>query len=236
VASSFLSVIVPAHNAAPYLGAALESVLSEGRRLGAGRLLEVIVVDDASRDQTVAVARSYESRHVRLVSRQVQGGPGAARNSGIAAGSGEFLGFVDADDLWTAGRLDPMLAALNDTTRHIVFGHLRQFACPRMDPELLGRLHVPAAPMPGYCAGGMLIRRADFESIGRFAEAAKVGEFIDWFGRARDAGFSPVLIGEVVLERRIHGANQTVQHQQVFRDYAHILKRTLDRRRPREAS
>jgi len=232
MAATFLSIVIPAHNAAPYLGEALESVLGETVSLGAGRPAEIIVVDDASRDGTAQVAASYAGRGVRLISNPVQGGIGVARNRGVAAAGGEFLAFLDADDLWTRNRLQRLFAALEGAgSTGIAFGHTRQFACPRMDPALRGKLRVPPDPMPAYCAGGMLLRRADFNSVGRFAEGFAVGEFIDWFARAKEKGLRPALIGDVVLERRIHGTNQTIQHRQSYADYAQVLKRALDRRR-----
>ncbi len=233
----FLSVVIPAHDAALYLGEALESVLGEVGSLGVGRPAEIIVVNDASRDRTAEVATSYADQGVRLVSRAAQGGIGAARNSGVAAAGGEYIAFLDADDLWTKGRLQHLFAALDGTgAAAVAFGHTRQFACPRMDPALRGRLRVPPDPMPAYCAGGMLLRRGDFNSVGGFTETTKVGEFIDWFARAKEKGLRPVLIDDVVLERRIHGANQSVQHRQSYTDYAQVLKRALDRRRSQPQS
>ena len=232
MAAPFLSVVIPAHNAALYLGEALDSVLAEAAGLGAGRPTEIIVIDDASSDRTAEVAASYGGRGVRLISKPSQGGAGAARTSGVAAAGGDYLAFLDADDLWTRNRLQRLFAALEGAGgAGVSFGHTRQFACPRMDPALRGRLRVPPDPMPAYCAGGMLLRRADFNSVGRFSEALAVGEFIDWFARAREKGLRPVLIDDVVLERRIHGANQSVQHRQSYADYAQVLKRALDRRR-----
>jgi hypothetical protein len=118
----------------------------------------------------------------------------------------------------------------------MVFGHLRQFACPSMSPDARRRLRVPAEAIAGYCAGAMLLRRSDFLSVGAFNETLKVGEFIDWFARARDSGLVSRLIDQVVLERRVHGANQTIRHRADYGDYALALKRSLDRRRPGAAS
>lgn len=232
------SVIIPAFNAAAFLPQTLASVMnqtamSDTEMSEPGHRLEIIVVDDASSDGTPAIATAHAAKGVRYLRRPVQGGIGAARNSGIAMARGEYLAFLDADDLWPAGRLRLLLAALDgaDAPR-IAFGHMRQFLCPEMSPEIRRRLRCPAEPMPGYCAGAMLLRREDFHRVGPFEEDLKVGEFIAWFARARDLGFTPAMIQEVVLERRIHGANQTIRHRADYSDYLHVLKRALDRRRP----
>ena len=227
-----LSVVVPAFNAERYLAQALESVLAEAAALGSGQGCEVIVVDDASSDGTLSVAAAFAGRGVRSLSRPLQGGPGAARNSGVAAAQGELLAFLDADDLWPAGRLALLLSALGKARAPaIAFGHARQFACPLMDADTRRRLRIPAEATPGYCTGAMLLRREDHLRVGRFTETLRVGEFIEWFGRAHDLGFAIALIPEIVLERRIHGANQTVRHRADYGDYTQALKRVLDRRR-----
>lgn len=229
----FISVVVPAYNAAPFLADALESAVGEMSVLPPGKSFEILVVDDGSKDATPEIAAGYAGRGVRCLSRSIQGGIGAARNTGVAAARGELLAFLDADDLWPAGRLALLMAALDSAGRAgVVFGHLRQFACPSMAPDVRRRLRVPAEPIAGYCADAMVLRRSDFLSVGSFNETLKVGEFIDWFARARDLGFATRLIDQVVLERRIHGANQTIRHRADYGDYALALKRTLDRRRP----
>ncbi len=229
---TMISVVMPAFNAARFIAEALESVLAEVTA-GAGSSFEIIVADDCSNDATADIARSFAGRGVRYVKRAARGGPGAARNSGVSAAEGELLAFLDADDLWPAGRLAALKRALASQSRPaIAFGHLRQFACPTMDPALRGRLRVPEGSAPGYCAGGMLLHRADFRRIGAFGENLAIGEFIEWFGKARDLGFAIALIPEIVLERRIHGANTSMRRHADHADYARALKGMLDRRRP----
>jgi glycosyltransferase involved in cell wall biosynthesis len=226
---------MPAFNAARFIAEALESVLAEVTAV-AGSSFDVVVADDCSTDATADIVRSFAGRGVRYLKRPVRGGPGAARNSGVGAAEGELLAFLDADDLWPAGRLAVLKGALEGQGRPtIAFGHLHQFACPSMDPALRERLRVPEGSGPGYCAGAMLLRRADFLRIGSFSEALAIGEFIEWFGRARDLGFAIALIPEIVLERRIHGANTSMRRNADYANYARALKGMLDRRRPSTA-
>jgi len=88
----FVSVIMPAHQAASTVGAATASVVWQTYRP-----LELIVVDDGSTDQTAAIAEAH-GEPVRVL-RQAQGGVAAARNAGIAAARGELITLCDADDL-----------------------------------------------------------------------------------------------------------------------------------------
>jgi GT2 family glycosyltransferase len=89
-----VSVIIPLYNKARWVRRSLDSIAAQ--RLGD---FEVIVVDDGSTDGGGEIVASYPDRRFRLV-RQANGGPGAARNRGIAEARGELIAFLDADDEW----------------------------------------------------------------------------------------------------------------------------------------
>ncbi|MEQ8877095.1 MAG: glycosyltransferase [Phycisphaerales bacterium] len=94
------SIIVPAYNAAATLPDTLDSLLAQSFRD-----FEIIIVDDGSTDATVDVAHGYtHDPRVSIVS-QANRGLAGARNSGIAAARGPYVGFCDADDLWAPGKL-----------------------------------------------------------------------------------------------------------------------------------
>src|SRR6201994_3251093 len=105
--SERLSVVIPAFNAATTIRAAVRSTLSQTMPV-----LEVIVVDDGSTDATAEVVAAMEDPRVRLVSR-ANGGPSAARNAGIAAARGEWVAFLDSDDLWLPRYVETATAALS---------------------------------------------------------------------------------------------------------------------------
>ena len=102
-----VSVIMPAHNSANTLGAALDSVLSQDYRN-----LEVLVVDDGSDDATAEVAASRRDQRLSLIRHSRQKGAAAARNTGMKKARGEFVAFLDSDDLWLPGKLGRQVAAL----------------------------------------------------------------------------------------------------------------------------
>jgi len=97
---ALVSVILCLYNAGPYLAATIESVLAQSYRN-----LELIIVDDGSTDDSVNVVRRFlaDSR-VRLL-QQKNGGTASALATGLDAASGEFLAFMDQDDLWTSDKL-----------------------------------------------------------------------------------------------------------------------------------
>jgi heptose III glucuronosyltransferase len=117
-----VSVIVPAYNAAPYLGVCLEALLEQP---AATRIpIEIIVVDDGSTDATadVVLAVQQQHRNVRLI-RQANAGVSAARNAGLAAASGEFIAFADADDHVIPGMLANMVAQARREKLQIVIAN-----------------------------------------------------------------------------------------------------------------
>jgi glycosyltransferase involved in cell wall biosynthesis len=105
--ASVLSIIIPAHDEAPVLGATLDAIAAATRACGAG--VEVIVVDDASTDATAAVARDRGARVVAVNVRHIAG----ARNAGAAASTGERLLFVDADTLVSREAVEAAMRALD---------------------------------------------------------------------------------------------------------------------------
>jgi glycosyltransferase involved in cell wall biosynthesis len=97
-----VSVIVPAFNAAHFLGAALASVAAQSRPAD-----EVVVIDDGSTDDTIAVARRWDVvLPLVVVEKPVNEGLGAARRDGIANASGELIALLDADDYWLPDHLE----------------------------------------------------------------------------------------------------------------------------------
>ena len=93
-----VSVIIPAYNAGRTIDAALQSVFAQ-----TFRSFEIIVVDDGSTDDTADRVEAWGSRV--MLHRQKNAGPAAARNRAIASARGEFLAFLDADDVWLPTKL-----------------------------------------------------------------------------------------------------------------------------------
>ncbi|MCG3148419.1 MAG: hypothetical protein PCFJNLEI_01862 [Verrucomicrobiae bacterium] len=100
-----VSVVIPAYNCARFLAQAVESVLAQ-----TCPPTEVIVVDDGSTDDTAEVAASFGTR-IHLI-RQPNRGPAVARNTGIEAAQGEWIAFLDSDDVWFPDKLERQVAAL----------------------------------------------------------------------------------------------------------------------------
>jgi glycosyltransferase involved in cell wall biosynthesis len=211
------SVLICVRDGERYLGGAIESALEQTRPPH-----EIVVVDDGSTDGTAAIARSFDGR-LRYI-QQAPLGLGAARNAALAAATGEFAGYLDADDLWDPCKLEVQLAAFErDPSLDLVFGHIRRFLDGSPD-EL-------SEPVAAPYGGTLLFRRAAAERVGPFPTDVQVGEFLDWILRARDLGLREAMVPDVVLSRREHAGNITRSEQAPFSDFARLLKASLDRRR-----
>ena len=99
-----LSVVIPTWNRAHVVCEAVESALQQRQRA-----VEVIVVDDASTDNTADLVKTTFGKWIHLLKLAVRRGPGAARNAGALLACGEFVAFLDSDDVWLPGKLDAEL-------------------------------------------------------------------------------------------------------------------------------
>jgi glycosyltransferase involved in cell wall biosynthesis len=220
-----VSVVVPVRDGEMYLADALRSILDQ-----VPAPAEVIVVDDGSGDASRAVAGAFGPA-VQVVSQPALG-IGAARNRGVQRATARLLGFLDADDRWAPRSLGSRVARLEgDDAPDIVWGRVRHFASPEVAAGGAGQGVLPEEA-PAHLAGGMLVTRSAFDRVGPFREDLSMGEFVDWVARARHLGLREGSVDEVVLWRRVHGANHTLVHGGDRADLARVLKAALDRRRP----
>lgn len=221
---SLVSVIIPAFNAARYLPDTLDSVLAQNLPL------DVIVVDDGSDDGTRDVLERYAGR-IRVTCQERQGA-GAARNRGVAIASGEYLAFLDADDLWPAARLGRALAWLHGHEAvDMVFGHAEEFYSPDLTPEEQQRLVKRDGTRPFYSACTMVVRQPSFSRTGGFTASWKAGEFVDWYLRAADQGLRAEMLDDLVLRRRVHRGHLGKRTDAASQDYVRIVRHSLERRR-----
>jgi glycosyltransferase involved in cell wall biosynthesis len=199
VRSRNVSVLIVAFNAERFIGEALASVFAQTVQPS-----QILVVDDGSTDATTAIAEV--DPRVTVLRREHEG-ISAARNSGIAALDGEHLAFLDADDVWLPTKLERQLPMLEDDAVQAVFCRADEFWDSDL-PIAGSGLRAPQIGVEGPLTSALLIRRTAADLIGPFA-ADPVGDWIDWWARARAAGITEVFVPEVLLRRRIHGANNS---------------------------
>ena len=104
--SPIVSIIIPTFNRASLLPRAIQSIQKQDVQE-----IEIIVIDDGSTDETQQVLQSIEEPRMRCIRLPENKGIGTARFTGVEAGRGEFIAFLDSDDEWTLGKLALQLQA-----------------------------------------------------------------------------------------------------------------------------
>jgi len=222
-----ISCIVPVFNGARFLAEALESILNQSYQP-----TEVIVTDDGSTDRSAEVVNRYRS-NVHYV-RQSNQGPAATRNRGLAAASGDFVAFLDQDDLWHSGKLERQAACFSeDPELSLCVAHVQTFSgAATAEKTLWFPNHGPSEPLPGYLTGTLLARRSLFETVGVFNSELKYGDAAEWFLRAAEQGVKMAMLSEVLMYHRVHENNFSRRHVAASRqEFLGIIKESLDRRR-----
>jgi glycosyltransferase involved in cell wall biosynthesis len=218
-----VSVIIPAFNAGKFLDETLNSVFGQTYQP-----LEVIVIDDGSTDDTANVVERFPL--VRYFHQQNQG-TSAALNTGLKLARGELFAFLDADDRWMPDKLEKQMNVIRqDNSIDMIFTGIRNFLCSGISPTRRQEIEYDPRPRVGIQKSTLLIRREAFFKVGLFSLTSGI-ELLDWYARAKEACIKEHIIHEVLVERRIHGSNQSILNKQLRKEFPRVIKTILDRRR-----
>jgi glycosyltransferase involved in cell wall biosynthesis len=201
-----LSVVIPAYNVESFIADAIDSALTQSFAD-----LEVVVVDDGSTDRTAQIVAAMTDPRIRLVSKR-NGGLSSARNAGIRAARGRYIGMLDGDDRWLPFKAALHIAAMErDPTIGVTFS---QSAYIDEEGRRTGQLLATRLAEPGlhdlirynHLGNGSttVVRSSVFEAVGLFDEQLRASEDYEVWIRVlhRRAG-RIVLIPEVLTEYRV---------------------------------
>jgi GT2 family glycosyltransferase len=234
-----VSVIIPTYNCARYLPEAIDSVLAQTYRD-----FEIIVVDDGSTDDTPDVLARYGE--AILVIRQPNQGRGAARNAGILAARGQYIAFLDADDLWLPEKLEKQVAllraragagwvysdhALLDANGGRGEGFLRLYGI-RPAPD--GGRMLPALLKACVAQTGTVVVRAEcFRKVGLFDVSFRRSQDYDMWIRLA-CHFETACVDEVLALYRQHAGQELSRPRPGFVEHYHwrVLDKFMRQYRP----
>jgi glycosyltransferase involved in cell wall biosynthesis len=227
-AARSISVIVPVRDNLQFLPAALASI----RTQTFGRC-QVIVVDDGSRVPVDDMVR--EILPDATVLRQAGAGPSAARNLGLRHATGDFVTFLDADDLWTDAALARLAEGfLEAPAADVVQGYVRRFTD---NPDTPGDGESGLEqPYLGFNVGALMARRELLPTIGFFDESLRQSEDVDLFIRMHEHSARRLVIPDVILKYRQHSTslNATMPPQPLARgapdNWIRLLHQSRQRR------
>ncbi len=217
-----VSVIIPVHNGEAFLAAAVASIRSQSFPA-----IEIIIIDDGSTDGTPGLIGHLGSDIV--TAHQPQRGPAAARNHGLTLAHGEFIAFLDADDLWPTDKLHSQINRLReDPSLDVVLGRVQPI---QSDDMIVPEDQDMVSPVVTVQVGSAVFRRAIFQRVGIFDETLYFSEDHDWFLRAREQHVRLAVMAQVTLLYRRHPGNMTRGRNHQGYQLVKVLKASLDRRR-----
>lgn len=237
VATTRVSVVIPTYNRAELLGVALDSVYAQ-----TWKEFEVLVVDDGSTDGTEAMLQPYIAERGLRHLRQANRGPSAARNRGIEAARGEYVAFLDSDDLWLPIKLSVQMARMAARPEAVMcYSNLLHFNPDngtlsvryRRQAVRSGDLYLALIYKKLHCAPPtLLVRKAIAERVGGFDEALRLSEDRDF--NIRVARHGPILgveepLAVVRLHGKAHPKDPTVRlsHEAMQAAQEYVLRKTL---------
>src|ERR1035438_10536343 len=193
-----ISIIAPAYNAANFYVGWLRSIRQQEYDN-----LEVVLVDDGSTDELPRLIRAAPG-YLRYL-RQDNRGPASARNTALAACTGELVAFLDLDDRWTPGHLKRLSEALlNQPQAGIAQGLIRNIA-----DDAGGTAYFCSRAYRFINLGSGIFRRWVFEKAGPFDEALKYAEDFDFMIRCWEQGVRKIDVDELSLLYHRHAGNMT---------------------------
>ncbi len=222
-----VSVIIPVYNGEKFIREAIENILSQNYPA-----LEILIINDGSTDNTDAeIRRAEQELHVDLrYFWYGNDGPAFARNRGIRDATGDYIAFLDADDLYPEGNLIELVKYMKQHPEvDVVRGYAGMFSLNEQE-NTFEPYGDPRESYPAYI-GAALYRKEVFRKVGLFDAALKFAEDSDWYMRATEQKINMQWLDKVTLHVRRHGQNMTEGKSLVELNTLVVFKKALDRMR-----
>lgn len=228
--TSLVSVIIPNFNYAQYLGEAIESALGQTYSN-----LEVIVVDDGSTDNSQEILERYADR-VTIIE-QRNSGVCVARNRGVAESKGEYIAFLDADDIWLPEKIEKQVKAFAESPE-VGIVHVGVIDIDESGADLQTKLNglngkisheflIWERPVILGGGSGAMISRRVFENVGGFDTQLSTSADWDLYYRICRK-YEAVFVSEPLLYYRLHGSNMHGNISGMESEMAIFLEKAFD--------
>jgi len=218
------SVIIPAYNASLYIEACMGSVLPQ-----LGPADEVIIVNDGSVDDTWSIISNMRDSRIQTIDRAQNLGMTATRNQALSIATGDYIHFMDHDDLWPNNRIEVIEATIKAHAPDLISGQVEHFFCPTLSEADRQAFFLPK-PQAAALSGSIIINRLALSRLGLFNTTLSSGEFIDLLSRALAMKLKWVKIEQLLFYRRIHGKNHTLFDGQAASSYMAVIRLHMARR------
>jgi glycosyltransferase involved in cell wall biosynthesis len=203
-----VSVIIPTHNRADFLRGALSSVLNQTYQN-----FEIIVVDDASSDDTASVVAAFNDERIRFLQHEMNKGGSAARNTGILASKCDYVAFLDDDDEWLPDKLRKQMEILIASPPEVGGVYTGHLDVDKASGKVI-RQYIPTKRgdlsrdlLKENCVGGtstILLKKVCLQQVGLFDESLPRSQDYDlWIRISREFLFE--CVQEPLFKYYVHG-------------------------------
>jgi glycosyltransferase involved in cell wall biosynthesis len=236
--NTLVSVVIPLYNKESYIIQTLQSVMNQTYPN-----IECIIVDDGSTDKSVAITSKFISDNKlswRLIS-QINSGQTKARNRGIHQAQGEYIAFLDSDDLWPADKIELQVEAFEDNPKSVlILSSYAIFSEEKSIPRVVRhkkskKMNTRWLDMRGF-GGGLeslgLVRKKTLDQIGLFDESLSTSSGLDLSLRLEKVG-EIVLLPEVCLYYRLSSGQWHTNMDPLVKDMEILAHRYGGKRRTR---
>ncbi len=221
-----ISAIIPTYNGAAFIAEALQSIFNQTRPVD-----EIIVVDDGSTDGTIEILKKYAGK-ITLIENSHKGNPAFGRNIGIEKAIGNFIAFLDQDDLWPENKLEIQLANLRQKPAAMVdFGKIITLnQQPEEEKTFLAKFFNEMGDY--FLLSGGLFRKEAFDIVGKFDESLTYhSSDFDWITRAIEKGIGFSKNEQPTFHYRIHPGNYSNELEKLKGGVAEVFMRSIVRRK-----
>jgi glycosyltransferase involved in cell wall biosynthesis len=220
------SVVIPAHNASNYILKCLDSVLHQLNSHD-----EIIIVDDGSTDNTLNIIKELRDSRIQVYRHPHNLGIAAARNTALQYVSGDYIHFLDHDDLWPPNRISIFNAfSVDPNSACLISGWVEHFYCNTLSSEAQNHFLLPE-PQAASLPGSVVMTLPLIKKIGFFDTSLSSGEFVDYLSKAMDKSVTWIKSDDIFFCRRIHGHNHTLRDSQASASYLKVIRQHLNRQR-----
>jgi len=222
-----ISVIIPNHNYAHYVGEAIESVLKQTYQN-----IELIVVNNGSTDNSLEVLKFFNDEIILID--QPNLGQSGARNAGLRNATGDYIAFLDADDLWHPSKLEKQVPLLNQITQLVYCGiapfrEASSESKPNLSPKYSGDCMRYFIEYPGVSIvlsgeSTAIFSKELLEKVGSFDASLNSTAGWDFFRRcSRVTNFD--FVDEPLVHYRLHATNMSNSKKSVIMDMRHAYSK-----------
>jgi glycosyltransferase involved in cell wall biosynthesis len=223
-----VSIVVPAHNAMVYLPQTIDSVLSQ-----TFADFELLIINDGSSDHLIEWFSQARDSRIKLISQENQG-VANARNTGILSAKGEYIAFLDADDIWEKTKLEKQVSCLDENPAvGLVYawtqlinakGKLLKFSVMHQEEGYIWeKIVIQDVVGSGSCA---MVRASCFQQVGLFDQSVAIAADFDMWIRIA-AVYEFAVLKEHLVFYRQHLTNASKDSQQVIKAHSQIIEKSF---------